>query len=43
MTDAERADTVPLGGAGYQPEVRMSSREVSYTDTTGATVKVTLR
>ena len=43
MTDAERADTVPLGGAGYQPNVQMSNREVSFVDTTGAAVKVTLR
>ncbi len=43
MTDADRADTVPLGGAGYQPKVRMSNHEVSFTDTTGAAVRVTLR
>jgi hypothetical protein len=43
MTEADRADMVPLGGTDYQPQVRMSNREVTFTDTTGGAVRVALR
>ena len=42
-TEADRAESVPLGGDGYQGMVQMSSHEVSFVDGTGAPVRVTLR
>jgi hypothetical protein len=43
MTDGDRADTVPLGGTNYRPNVQMSNREVSFTDPEGAAVRIRLR
>jgi hypothetical protein len=42
-TEADRAESVPLGGDGYQGMVQMSSHEVSFVDGSGAPVRVTLR
>ena len=42
-TEADRAQSVPLGGDGYQPKVEMSSRMVWFLDGSGVPVKVTLR
>ena len=42
-TEADRAESVPLGGNGYQGMVQMSSHEVSFVDGSGAPVRVTLR
>ena len=42
-TEADRAESVPLGGDGYQGMVQMSSHEVSFVDGNGAPVRVTLR
>ena len=42
-TEADRAESVPLGRDGYQGMVQMSSHEVSFVDGSGAPVRVTLR
>jgi hypothetical protein len=42
-TEADRAESVPLGGNGYQGMVQMSSHEVSFVDGSGVPVRVTLR
>jgi hypothetical protein len=42
-TEADRAESVPLGGPGYQPRVAMSSWDVSFADGSGVPVKVILR
>ena len=42
-TEADIAKVVPLGGVGYQPNVVMSDREVSFQDGAGDGVRVVLR
>jgi hypothetical protein len=42
-TEADHAESVALGGAGYHPRVEMSNRQVSFVDGDGVPVKVTLR
>lgn len=42
-TDADHAEMVPLGGASYTPNTRMSDREVSFNDGYGIGIRVTLR
>jgi hypothetical protein len=41
-TEADMATVLPLGGAGYRPEVAMSNREVSFRDGAGEGVRVVL-
>jgi hypothetical protein len=46
LTDADHAQTFPLESTGkgrYDPKVAMSSREVSFVDGDGGTMRVTLR
>ena len=42
-TEADIAKVTPLGGIGYQPNVVMSDKEVSFRDGDGAGVRVVLR
>jgi hypothetical protein len=42
-TEADIAKVTPLGGVGYQPNVVMSDKEVSFQDGEGAGVRVVLR
>lgn len=42
-TEADIAKVAPLGGVGYQPNVVMSDREVSFRDGEGDGVRVVLR
>ena len=42
-TEADIAKVAPLGGVGYQPDVAMSDKEVSFKDGEGAGVRVVLR
>ena len=42
-TEADVAKVTPLGGVGYQPNVVMSDKEVSFQDGAGDGVRVVLR
>lgn len=41
-TEADVAAVLPLGGAGYRPEVTMSNRRVSFRDGAGEGMRVAL-
>lgn len=43
MTDGDRAKTIPMGGAEWQPRVTMTSEEVLFVDAKGGHVTITLR
>jgi len=43
MTDGDRAKTIPLGGAAWQPRVAMTNAEILFADVTGGHVVITLR
>ena len=43
FTEADKAETTPLGGTKYRPKVEMTNKQVSFVDGDGALVTVKLR